>query len=202
MLPFFNGLAFGLIFIFSIGPAFFLLIQTSMEKGFKKAAFMALGISIGDILFVVLIMKGVASYLDEPNIQFWAGIIGVAIFNLVGIYSLFKPARINLKKEKHSPEGKGKSLLTGLIFNLLNPSTIIFWLSIVSIVQINLGYVGNEKVLFFMGVLITIFSSDITKSYLAQKLKKFLTVRAVTIMNKSVGVILIGFGLSLLVKLL
>jgi len=202
MTPFFNGLAFGLIFIFSIGPAFFLLIQTSIEQGFKKAAFMALGISLGDILFVVLIMKGVASYLDEPNIRFWAGVVGVSLLTLVGIYSFFKPARINLKKEKHSPEGKLRSLLTGLFFNLFNPSTIIFWLSLVSIVQINLGYSGNEKELFFAGVLFTILSTDLTKSFLAQKLKKFLTFRSVAIMNKVVGVILIGFGLRLLFELL
>lgn len=202
MAPFLNGMAFGLIFIFSIGPAFFLLIQTSIEQGFKKAAFMALGISIGDILFVVLIMKGLASYLDEPDVRFWAGIVGVSLLTIVGIYSFFKIPRINLKKEKHSPEGRMRSFLTGLFFNLFNPSTIIFWLSLVSIVQINLGYKGNEKELFFAGVLCTILSTDLTKSYLAQKLKQFLTFRAVAIMNKVVGVILIGFGLRLLFELL
>lgn len=201
MVPFLNGLAFGLIFIFSIGPAFFLLIQTSLEKGFKKAAFMALGISIGDILFVYMILKGITSLLEEPTVRFWAGIIGVGLLILFGIYTFFKPPRISYHPEQHSPEGILRSLIKGFIFNLFNPSTIIFWLSLVSIVHINLGYTGNQKIYFFTGVLCTIFSTDLTKSYLAQKLKKFLTLRAVSIMNKTVGVILIGFGLRLLFEI-
>ncbi len=74
-MSFFNGLAFGIIF--SIGPAFFLLIQTSIEQGFKKAALVAFGISLADILYVVMIMRGVTSLLEKPSIRFWAGIIGV-----------------------------------------------------------------------------------------------------------------------------
>ena len=197
MIPFLNGLALGLVFIFAIGPAFFLLIQTSIEKGFKKAAFVALGISIGDILFVLMIMKGVESLLEEASVRFWAGFIGVSLLILFGLYSYLKPPRINLKTEKHSPEGIFRSLFTGLFFNIFNPSTIIFWLSLVSIVHINLGYTGNDKGYFFIGVLFTILSTDLIKSYLAQKLKGFLTYRAVSIMNKTVGIILIGFGVRL-----
>lgn len=199
MVPFLNGLAFGLIFIFSIGPAFFLLIQTSLEKGFRKAAFMALGISLGDILFVLMILKGVVSLLEEPPIRFWASIVGVSLLIVFGLYTFFKPPRISLRHEQHSPEGFMRSFFAGLFFNLFNPSTIIFWLSLVSIVHINLGYSGNEKVYFFAGVLCTILSTDLTKSYLAQKLKRFLTIRAVRILNKTVGVILIGFGIRLLI---
>lgn len=202
MVPFLKGLAFGLIFIFSIGPAFFLLIQTSLEKGFRKAAFLALGISLGDILFVLMILKGVTSLLEEPPVRFWASIIGVGLLIIFGLYTFFKPPRISPRHEQHSPEGIMRSFFAGLFFNLLNPSTVIFWLSLVSIVHINLGYTGNEKVLFFAGVLCTILSTDLTKSYLAQKLKRFLTTRAVSIINKTVGIILMGFGLRLLFEVL
>ena len=201
MLPFFNGLAFGLIFIFSIGPAFFLLIQTSIEQGFKKAALVALGISIGDVLYVVMIMKGITSLLELPDVRFWAGIIGVSLLIIFGIFSFFKQPKINSRSENHTPEGKWKSIITGFFFNFFNPSTVIFWLSLVSIVEINFGYTGHQKLIFFSGVLTTILSTDITKSYLGQKLKKFLTLRTVSILNKVVGVILIGFGVTLLTQL-
>lgn len=201
MTPFFNGLLFGLIFILSIGPAFFLLVQTSIEKGFKKAAFIAFGISLGDIFFVVLIMKGVTSLLEDPEVKFWAGIIGVVLLTLFGLFSFFKKPIISLKPQKNSADGYLRNFLKGFIFNFLNPSTIVFWLSLVSIVQINFGYTGDQKILFFTGVLFAIISTDLTKSYMAGKLKKFLTVRTVNILNKVVGVILIGFGLSLLTQL-
>ncbi|MCF6359193.1 MAG: LysE family translocator [Cyclobacteriaceae bacterium] len=201
MLPFFNGLAFGLIFIFSIGPAFFLLIQTSIEKGFKQAVLVAIGISIADILYVVMILKGITSLLENPDVRFWAGVTGVSLLIIFGLFSFFKNPKINTKSENHTPEGKIKSVGTGFLFNLFNPSTVIFWLSLVSIVEINFGYTGHQKLLFFSGVLATILSTDITKSFLAQKLKRFLTLRTIGILNKIVGIILIGFGVSLLTQL-
>lgn len=200
-MPFLNGLAFGLVLILSLGPAFFLLVQTSIEKGFKKAAFIAFGISFGDILFVVLIMKGVTSLLEDPSIKFWAGIIGVILLILFGLYSFFKKPQLGLEPNENKAEGYFGNFLKGFVFNFFNPSTVVFWLSVVSIVQINFGYSGNQKALFFTGVLFAIISTDLTKSYLAGKLKRFLTVRAVNILNKAVGVILVGFGVVLLTQL-
>ncbi len=201
MLPFLNGLAFGLIFIFSIGPAFFLLIQTSIEQGFNKAAYVALGISISDILYVVMIMKGITTLLEAPNVRFIVGVIGIVLLIAFGVYSLFKPPRLHSKAEQHIPNSRIKSFVKGFVFNFFNPSTVIFWLSLVSIVQLNFGYSGNQKLLFFSGVLTIILSTDITKSFLAEKLKRFLTLRAVSLLNKLVGVILIGFGLALISQL-
>ncbi len=200
-MPFFNGLAFGLVLILSLGPAFFLLVQTSIEKGFKKAAFIALGISLGDILFVILIMKGVTSLLEDPSIKFWAGIIGVILLILFGLFSFFKKPRLNIENSKTSPNSYYKSFIKGFVFNFFNPSTVVFWLSLVSIVQVNFGYTGNQKGLFFSGVLFAILSTDLTKSFFAGKLRKFLTARAINILNKAVGIILIGFGVILLTQL-
>ncbi len=118
-----------------------------------------------------------------------------------GLFAFFKRPKINVKSENHTPEGKLKSLGTGFFFNLFNPYTVIFWLSLVSIVEINFGYSGNQKLMFFSGVLTTILSTDLIKSFLDQKLKRFLTVRTISILNKVVGVILIGFGVSLLSQL-
>lgn len=202
MTPFFNGLAFGLILILSLGPAFFLLVQTSIEKGFKKAAFIAFGISLGDILFVVLIMKGVTSLLEDASVKFWAGIIGVILLILFGLFSFFKKPKLTATSKNPAPDSYYKSFITGFVFNFFNPSTVVFWLSLVSIVQINFGYTGSQKGFFFTGVLFAIISTDLTKSFLAGKLKRFLTERAVNILNKVVGIILVGFGVVLLTQLL
>ena len=201
MMPFFNGVAFGLVLILSLGPAFFLLVQTSIEKGFKKAAFIAFGISLGDIFFVVLIMKGVTSLLEDASVKFWAGIIGVILLILFGLFSFFKKPNLTTTSKKPAPDSYYKSFITGFVFNFFNPSTVVFWLSLVSIVQINFGYTGSQKGFFFAGILFAIISTDLTKSFLAGKLNRFLTVRAVNLLNKVVGIILVGFGVVLLTQL-
>jgi len=200
-MPFLNGLGFGLILILSLGPGFFLLVQTSIEKGFKKAAFIALGISLADILFVVLIMKGVTSLLEQPSVKFWSGIIGVILLILFGLFSFFKKPTLSIKGNRPAPDSNYKSFITGFLFNFFNPSTVVFWLSLVSIVQINFGYTGYQKGLFFSGLLTAILSTDLTKSFLAGKLKRFLTVKAVNLLNKIVGMILVGFGIVLFTQL-
>ncbi len=201
MTTFFSGLAFGLVFIFSVGPAFFLLIQTSIEGGFKKAAFLALGISLSDILYVVMIMKGVTSFLENPNIRFWAGIFGVGVLIAFGAFTFFKKPIISSYSNNLSPKGYFKNFTTGFVFNFFNPSTAIFWLGIVSITQINFNYSESEKLPFFVGILLTIISTDLTKSFLAGRLKNIISLKILSVLNKVVGLILFGFGLTLLTQL-
>ena len=62
-----NGLLFGLVFIFAIGPSFFLLIQSSIEYGFKKGALIAVGISLSDLLFVSITLLGLSAIISDPE---------------------------------------------------------------------------------------------------------------------------------------
>ena len=45
MSPFLQGILVGLTFAVLLGPAFFSLIQTSIQRGFRSGLFLALGIS-------------------------------------------------------------------------------------------------------------------------------------------------------------
>lgn len=90
MPPFINGLVFGLIFLLSLGPAFFALIQTSIQQGFRKAIFFALGISISDILFVMVILLGLSAVLESDNFKFWMAIFGSIMLLGYAVYSWFK----------------------------------------------------------------------------------------------------------------
>ena len=47
--------------VFSLGPAFFSLIQNSIHHGFKKAVSFAAGVSLSDILIVMLMLTVLAN---------------------------------------------------------------------------------------------------------------------------------------------
>ncbi len=54
----FKGILMGLTLalVFGFGPAFFSLIQTSINRGFKSAMFLDVGIVVNDIMIVILMM--------------------------------------------------------------------------------------------------------------------------------------------------
>ena len=60
-----NGIIFGFILSFLLGPAFFILIETSIKKGFKAAIFLNLGIILSDAIYLF------ASIFVAEKINYW-----------------------------------------------------------------------------------------------------------------------------------
>jgi threonine/homoserine/homoserine lactone efflux protein len=196
----FNGLLFGLVFIFAIGPSFFLLIQSSIEHGFKKGAFIALGISLSDILFVSLTLIGLSAIFSEPENAKLFSIIAAGILAVFGIYSFIKKPVINSEEVVTNGHGVLKFIAKGFLINIFNPTIILFWITLSSTISTSYDYTWAEKRSFFIGLLITILSSDILKAYLANNVRSFITVRSVKIFNQLVGGVLVVFAISLLFK--
>ncbi len=202
MPPIINGLIFGLIFIFALGPAFFALIQTSIQQGLKKAIFLAVGISISDVLYVVVVLLGMAKALETDNFKFWMGIFGVIMLGAYGLYSWFKTPKIQSEEAIMNDSNYAKHFAKGLFLNGLNPFIIVSWATWVSAIAINFEYNFNEQLQFFGGMLITILSMDIGKAFIAHRLKHLVTVKFVRNMNRTVAVILVLFAIQILYFLL
>lgn len=194
-----TGIIFGLVFIFSLGPGFFALIQTSVQKGFKKAAVLAIGISCSDIAYVALALMGAVSVLEQPVIRLWLGTGGAIVLITYGVYSWFKKPRVY--ENRHTSESDIsylKYLLKGFILNGFNPFIVVFWVGIVSMVAVNYNFEGSDRIYFFAGVLTTILSTDLIKAFLAHRLRQLVTPKKIRILNRSVGVILILFGIQMI----
>lgn len=198
MPPIINGLIFGLIFIFALGPAFFALIQTSIQKGLKKAIFLAIGISISDVFYVVLVLLGMAKALETDNFKFWMGIFGAVMLGAYGIYSWFRTPKIQSEDAMMNDSNYAKQFAKGLLLNGLNPFIIVSWATWVSAIAINFEYQFNQQLQFFGGMLITILSMDIGKAFVAHRLKHLITVKFVRNMNRTVAIILLLFTLQII----
>lgn len=199
MPPYVTGLIFGIIFIFSLGPGFFSLVQTSVQKGFKRAVFLAIGISLSDVVYVILAMMGVASLLEEPSVRMWMAILGMVVLVAYGIYSWFKKPRVYTDKIEGIKEiSYLKYIAKGFVLNGFNPFIVVFWLGIIGLVAVNYNYTDQNQIYFFTGVLTTILITDIVKAFIAHRLRSIITPRSILILNRSVGVILILFGFQLI----
>jgi threonine/homoserine/homoserine lactone efflux protein len=197
----FNGIQLGIVLALLVGPVFFTLIQTSVEKGFWNGALVAFGVSISDILYVTICYFGLFQFLNDPTSKKDMAYIGGAILIAFGLYHLIVKARRAKMVSFHSAEEKKplKYILKGFIINGITPMVFIFWIGTISIATIDFGYsTGFEFFIFFTALLGTVLATDITKAFLADRLRRLITHRFLMIMNIVVGICLIGFGVRLL----
>jgi threonine/homoserine/homoserine lactone efflux protein len=193
-----NGIKLGFILTFLVGPVFFTIIQTSVERGFWNGVLVALGVSLSDILYVTICYFGLAQFMDQSQNKVYMAYGGGVILILFGLYHLLIKSRKSIKEGPRKGEiGKGKFryFLKGFIINGISPMVILFWLGAISIASVDFGYAkGSQFTVFFAAVLATVLGTDITKAYLADKLRTWVTARTLMYLNIIVGIILIVFG--------
>ena len=193
MPPFINGGLTGLIFVFAIGPAFFALIQTSIQYGFRKAIFLALGISASDTFYVLLVLFGMSRILQGEQVKLWMGIFGSILLVSFAVYSWFMKPKAYGEDNLSSGSGYGRQFVKGLLLNGLNPLMIVFWATWISTITVRYDYEFGQQVFFFIGMLLMILSLDICKAVIAQRFKHLLTAKFIVTMNRTVAIILVLF---------
>jgi len=195
---YFKGMIFGLILVISLGPIFFFLIQTSIEKGFLAGLSVACGTLLSDSIFITISLFSITRITDNKNFKVALGIIGGAVLIGFGVYSFFKKAII---KDMHieQPKVNYPSIgLKGFLINTLNPFVLIFWLGTTGVVTSQDHYTSFHCFLFFAGTLSTVFSTDILKAYLSNRIKKFIDPGHITTINRVAGIAMVIFGVKLL----
>ena len=60
-----TAIPWGLLLAFSIGPGFFVLLETSITKGFRAAFVFDLGIVFGDIIFILIAYLSTNQLLEQ-----------------------------------------------------------------------------------------------------------------------------------------
>jgi len=190
----------GIVLAFLVGPVFFTIIQTSVERGFLHGTLVALGVSMSDILYVMICYFGLFQFLNDPGSKKYMAYIGGVILIAFGLYHVFVKAKRSHAHFSAAQETKAlKYILKGFIINGFTPMVFIFWIGTLSIASVDFGYTtGLQFFIFFAALLSTVLATDITKAFLADKLRALVTHRFLMIMNIVVGVCLTVFGLRLL----
>ena len=95
-----EGFVAGLTLSMMFGPAFFTLLQTSLERGFKAAVRLAFGIFLSDTLLVAISFLGASRVFTDPEASKIIGLIGGAILVFIGIYTFRKKVSFQEVLEK------------------------------------------------------------------------------------------------------
>lgn len=105
------------------GPDLLMVIQISLERGWKMGFRLALGLCTGLVIHTLLVATGLGVLLDTfPSLIFGIKIFGVCYF-------LFLAYKAWISKfSTPSKTGNFKGWPTGFIMNLTNPKVFIFFL--------------------------------------------------------------------------
>ena len=95
-----SGIPWGIFLSFMIGPVFFILLETSIIKGFRAALVFDLGVVLGDIVFIAIAYLGsyrLIQSLNDNSALFMLGGILMLSYGLISYISLKKEKKIDTK---------------------------------------------------------------------------------------------------------
>lgn len=194
----FQGIALGFGLAFLIGPAFFALLQASIEQGFAVSVALALGVVCSDCV----LMAASYSLLQELESIPWfheiLGLVGGVVLIVTGIQTM-RQRDTEIKELKIRLKDVWPLFRKGFSINTFNPFPWMFWLSTSAMVSQGIGKQGTgPATAFFVAAALTVFATDTAKAWAAQFLLKFLKPQILARFRFVSGLGLGGFGIRLL----
>jgi threonine/homoserine/homoserine lactone efflux protein len=191
--------------VVNMGPAFITLVQTSLHRGFKSAAWFATGVILNDAMVITLcVMTSVQVVMRSQKEAALACIGAGVILLLFGFFTYRRKVKdrdaiIEKRSEEIMKNADDKPawfvfLGKGFILNILNPFVWLFWFTAVAMVAGNMGGNKLSTVVFFAIILVTTLAMELLKAWGAAKLKVFFNADRTTIMNKVAGILLMLCG--------
>lgn len=197
----------GVILAFTIGPVFFVLLETSVTKGFRAALTFDLGVVFGDFVFILIAYFSTNQILerlkDDPSLFVFGGVV----MFLFGLISYIKQKREYQKiceedlKEIEIPKNNYLGLFfKGFLLNFINIGILGFWMGIIIVFGPQLDMNPNRIMVFFAGIMGTYLATDIIKILVSKQLKNKLTPAIIYKIKRIISFILMIFGFFLIIQ--
>ncbi|MBW1657415.1 LysE family translocator [Flavobacterium quisquiliarum] len=199
------GLPWGLFLSFMVGPVFFILLETSITKGFRAAIVFDFGVVLGDIFFIAIAYLGsyrlISSLKDKPALFIFGGIIMLA-YGIISFVKLKKEEKINDEEIDRDiiKRNYGSLFVKGFLLNVINIGVLGFWLAVIISVGPKLEMQNSRMFTFFTAVIITYLLVDCLKIVLAKQLKSKMTPTNILKIKKGISIVLMVFGVALMVQ--
>jgi len=183
-----------------MGPVFWVLLETSITKGFRAAVAFDIGVIAADVLFIVATYYGsVKLFLSESNKE-GLFVLGGTIILLFGAYSWLtrnkEEEKIEVTESKHNYLGLA---VKGFAINIFNVGVFVFWGGVTIVAGPSTGKDPLSFVTFFLIVLLSYFITDLGKIIVAKQLKVFINEKTIVFVKSLLAIILIISGTVLII---
>ena len=176
-----------------------ILIMNTALKNYKSAVAVGFGAMSSDVTYLVLIFLGMITFLNTPFFSIALGVFG-SFFLTYMAYHIFKDrnSKLDTNSKIITHKHLAKSYIQGYVLTLLNPYTIVFWLSVA-------GYTANKNldpIVTIFGMLSAIMLWVTIMPYFVHKSKHKISQRVSYFISIVSSLILVGFSISLLLNVI
>jgi threonine/homoserine/homoserine lactone efflux protein len=200
-----SGIPWGIFLSFMIGPVFFILLETSIIKGFRAALVFDLGVILGDIVFIGIAYLGsyrlIQSLKDKPALFIFGGIL-MLVYGIISFLQLKKEEKVNtdIIDKEIIKKNYASLFVKGFFLNIINIGVLGFWLAIIISVGPKLEMQTSRMITFFATVILSYLFIDCIKILLAKQLKNKLTPNNILKIKKGISIVLMIFGVVLITQ--
>jgi threonine/homoserine/homoserine lactone efflux protein len=184
----------------SVGPTLFAVLKYSLNHSYKAGIAFVLGVSVSDALYVT-IANVAASWLEKLNeYERVIAYVGAGILIVVGLSGLlgkYTPKKPNSTKVNISGAHYFRIWTSGFLINTINPGVIITWLAAVTATA---NTSSMYRIVLFSCCLGIILSIDFAKVFLADAIRRRLTLRRILYMHRISAACILVIGVALLLS--
>lgn len=200
MKKYFEGLRFGLLLQFAVGPMCLMVFNTAQNTGFLIAMSLVLAITLVDAFYIVLASLGASKLLNNTKVEKIARIVGSIILSIFGLNIILNVFGINAIPGLNLTPKSSSVFIQGLVLTLSNPITIVFWGSVLTAKIIEEKFKKKELFIFSIGLVSATILFLTMVAVLGMILSTFIPDIISKVLNILVGFIIIVFGVKLLFK--
>lgn len=200
-----SAIPLGFFLSFMIGPVFFVLLETSVVKGFRAAIVFDAGVVLADIVFITIAFfssyRLIQSIKDDPALFIFGGLV-MLTYGIISFVNNRKESR-KVTIDEIDPKELAKTnyltlFIKGFFLNFINIGVLGFWLAILITIGPQLELKTSRMLTFFSTLIVTYFVTDIFKILLAKQLRSQLNAKNILLIKKFISIVLIISGLFLL----
>lgn len=199
-----SAIPLGLLLSIMPGAVFFVLLETSVLKGFKAALAFDLGAVASDVVFILIAYFSsyqlLAKIKDEPALFIFGGLI-MFLYGLISFLNVTKSSKNDLVGDAANDIIKRNYFslfIKGFFLNFINIGVLGFWLGVIIAWGPRLDLNPTRIIIFFTAVVGTYFIVDLGKIMLAKQLRTKLTTENIMKIKKGISLVIMIFGIILL----
>lgn len=192
-----RAIVIGILISAPMGPIGMLIIQRTLSKGRWPAFFTGIGAGLSDLLYCLLTGFGlsfITPILEEH--QFAIQVVGGVVLAAFGIYLFSKNPTRSLQPTQREATNYWTDVVSGFLLTFSNPLILFFIIGLFARFNFLLpDYEVYHFVLAYALILTGALLWWYLVTFLVNKLRKKFNVRSLWLINRIIGIILLGMAL-------